>query len=447
MALALVLLAAFAGSAHADVIAEIVVDGNTKTTTDTVELVAGIDTGDEWTPEMAETVRNRLVSSGLFKDVDVFYDPLPGGVRVHLNVKDKWSWVIAPAVYVQPTNKGGGIGYGENNLFGLDQKLLVYAQLATGDTFFIGAWVVPHINGSRFYSQLDLYTRDSYVIEYGIPTKYIDNPAAARTERLIYLNAGGKIGVELFRGVKLDMRLRGAWVGYQKVQLADGATIDQVTGDPTSTSVPAPGKQGWDISNEWDFTIDRRANYYGVYTGHKYNLAFEWSGPQLGSDFTYHRVGASLFQAWQVLERHNLIVKAALNVGHHLPFQQEFTMGGTSMRGWLNNQFRGDLQALGNLEYSLPLFTIEGLSFRGLGFWDSGYTTYFTQSPDRNYLPNALCSPFQRAACWGNGFKNSVGLGTRLYLRQIVLPLLGLDVGYGLEAGDVQVYLAIGLTD
>ena len=44
-------------------------------------------------------------------------------------------------------------------------------------------------------------------------------------------------------------------------------------------------------------------------------------------------------------------------------------------------------------------------------------------------------------------FKNSVGVGTRLYLRQIVLPLLGLDFGYGLEARDFQIYLAIGLTD
>ena len=34
-----------------------------------------------------------------------------------------------------------------------------------------------------------------------------------------------------------------------------------------------------------------------------------------------------------------------------------------------------------------------------------------------------------------------------LYLRQIVLPLLGLDFGYGLEARDYQIYLAIGLTD
>jgi hypothetical protein len=43
--------------------------------------------------------------------------------------------------------------------------------------------------------------------------------------------------------------------------------------------------------------------------------------------------------------------------------------------------------------------------------------------------------------------KNSVGAGIRLYVRQIVLPLLGLDFGYGLESGGIEMYLAIGLTD
>ena len=40
-----------------------------------------------------------------------------------------------------------------------------------------------------------------------------------------------------------------------------------------------------------------------------------------------------------------------------------------------------------------------------------------------------------------------MGAGIRLYVRQVVLPLLGLDFGYGLESGGVEVYFAIGLTD
>ena len=120
-------------------------------------------------------------------------------------------------------------------------------------------------------------------------------------------------------------------------------------------------------------------------------------------------------------------------------------MGGTSMRGYLNDQFRGDLRALVNLEYSFPLITVAGLGIRGLGFLDSGYTTFIssTTNDERNYLAHS--------AREDNGvfapFKNSVGVGTRLYLRQIVIPLLGVDFGYGLEARDFQLYLAIGLTN
>ncbi len=452
--LALAIVASLATRVYADHIAKIVVEGNTKTTTDTVELIAQIDTGDDWDPNMIDLVKGRLISSGLFSEVEVFWDNSTTGITVHIQVKDKHSWVIAPALYDQPTNKGVGVGYGENNLFGENQKLLLYGQIATGDSFFIGAWVLPSIAGSRFYAQLDTYLRDTRNIEYAAPTAYLQDPIAVRESRMIYLNGGLKLGVEPIRGYKLDARIRAARVSYEDLKLcssdsSQGVPIDSscvhgrdaTVADLGPSGLIAPGKEGWDISNEFQFSIDRRANFYGVYTGHKYLVSYEYS---LGNDFHYHRFGASVFQAWQVLERHNLVIKGNVNVGHHLPFEQELLTGGSSMRGWLNNQFRGDLQALGNLEYSAPLFEVAGLGFRGLAFWDSAYTTFLTTSnPERNYLPNSL---FQASHAY-YGFKNSVGVGMRLFMRQIVIPLLGVDVGYGLEAGDVQVYLAIGLTD
>ena len=119
-------------------------------------------------------------------------------------------------------------------------------------------------------------------------------------------------------------------------------------------------------------------------------------------------------------------------------------MGGSSMRGYLNDEFRGDLSITANLEYSFPLFTVFGLSVRGLGFYDSGYTTFRNaDNPERNYLAGSAFSNQSALA----PFKNSVGVGTRLFLQQIVIPLLGVDFGYGLEARDFQMYLAIGLTD
>jgi outer membrane protein assembly factor BamA len=395
------------------------------------------------------------VSSGLFKDVEVFWSKVEGGVRVNILVKDKHSWVIAPAFYNQPTNVGGGLGFGENNLFGLNQKLLLYGQVATGDTFFIGAWVIPAIGGTRFYAQFDTYLKQSRIYEFEAPRTYKSNPGFVRESRMNYLNGGVKLGIELFRGVRLDTRLRAAKVSYPSTSLfsndpallyagKDPANKPRDLGVGVDDPVPAPGAEGDDISNEVVLTIDRRANWYGIASGHQYKLAYEQALPSLGSDFTYWNVGAYLYKAWKILDRHNFILRLAANYGHNLPFQQEFQMGGTSMRGWLGGQFRGNVRGQVNAEYSVPMFTVKGLSVRGLAFVDSGYVAFTTTSnPDRHYLPDARRDQQDTFA----PFKNSVGVGTRLYLRQIVLPLLGLDIGYGLESRDVQVYLAIGLTD
>jgi outer membrane protein insertion porin family len=427
-------------------IKNIVVEGNSKTISDTVILISKLSVGDSFSADMADTVKADLISSGLFKDVIVYWTNVEGGIQLHLIVKDKHSWVIAPAFYTQPTNVGGGIGFGENNLFGKNQKMLIYGQIATGDSFFIGAWVIPSLGGTRFYSQLDTYLKSARIIEYAAPTGYIDGatPKEVRQSRMSYLNGGVRLGIELFRGFKIDTRLRAAKVAYTDVKLSEGATADMVDPmlPPDATDIPAPGGEGWDVSNEWTATIDRRANYYGIQSGYRLAASFEraLSGP---SDFEYTLVGLSFFRAKQILERHNLVLRANLSIGRDLPLQQELSLGGTTMRGYVNNQFRGDFKAIANVEYSVPLLSIKGFSVRGLAFFDSGYTTFLrTRDAEarRDYLPGSEARGVAP-------FKNSVGIGTRLYLRQIVLPLLGLDFGYGLEARDYQIYLAIGLTD
>ena len=463
---AIVGLLGISSRAFAEEIREIVVEENTKTDADTVALIARLEVGDNWDNSMIEEVKRRLDSSGLFKSITVFSEPHKSGtgVKVTILVKDKHSWIIAPAFYTQPTNIGGGVGFGENNLFGKNQKLLLYGQIATGDSFFVGAWVIPNLGGTRWYTQLDTLLKSSRVIEYAPPRTYLNTTAnegvnkAVRESRINYLNGGIKLGIELFRGLKLDARIRAARVSYGTVKLAGcakdpctPATIADVTSDPNATTVPAPGAEGYDVSTEFTASLDRRAHFDGIQTGYKYAAAFETSQPSLGSDFRYFLTGLSVFRGEQVLKRHNLVLKGSLEYGFHLPFQQEYVTGGTSMRGWLNSQFRGDFKAIANLEYSVPIVTIAGLSIRALAFWDSAFTTFLrTDNPQRNYLPFSQRDQANSDSKFNEylaPFKNSVGVGTRFSLRQIVLPLLGLDFGYGLEAKDFQIYLAIGLTD
>jgi len=437
--------------AHAERIKEIDVVDNTKTTDDTVILIADIEVGDQWNVEMVPRIEGDLVNSGLFKEVDVFTRPVEGGVRVTIRAVDKHSWIIAPTVYNQPTNKGGGIGFGENNLFGEDKKLLLYGQIATGDSFFIGAYVDPSIAGSRFHWQLDTFLRHERVFEYQAPQKFVFDPKKVRRSVETYLNNGASIGLELWRGASLDLRLRGAYVYFDKTKLVDGACLEDVFGDPTNsgactppgdTPIPEPGGEGWDISSEVKLTFDNTANWYGIFSGNKYMVSFERSLLDLGSDFDYWLTSVQYVRARKYFSRHNLIMKFNGGYGQGLPFQQEWTSGGPDQRGLKNRQLRGNLRLTGTLEYSIPVFTIKGFAFRGLAFYDGSYTTFFHAQParaQRNYLPGYASHGL---APW----KNTVGGGVRLYVRQIVLPLLGLDFGYGLERGELEIYFAIGLT-
>jgi outer membrane protein assembly factor BamA len=465
LAAAVAALTAFGGLARADRIKEILVVENTKTTDDTVLYIADIEEGDDWDEEIQEKVKRDLVSSGLFKEVDVFSEPHPkgGGVRVTIIVQDRHSWVVAPTFYNQPTNTGGGIGFGESNLFGENKKLLLYGQVATGDTFFVGAYVDPSVGGTPVNWAADVFLRYERVIEYSAPTRYLIDDEhrvdPVRRSKMMYLNGGLKLGVTILRSLKLEQRIRGAKVAFYKNDLHEDALDDQslVCGEacptPGETDVeigagglPEPGSEGWDISAESVITFDRRANWYGITTGSRLQLSYETSVP--GSDFDYWYSTFTFERALRFFKKTNFIIRGLAGYGQDLPFQQEYTGGGTTLRGYENKEFRGDVKLSTNLEYSVPFFTIKGFAFRGLAFVDSAYVAFLDiEDSDtfRHYLPDADVT--RKNVSNLAPLKNSVGGGIRLYVRQIVLPLLGLDLGYGLESGGVEVYFAIGVTD
>ena len=92
-------------------------------------------------------------------------------------------------------------------------------------------------------------------------------------------------------------------------------------------------------------------------------------------------------------------------------------------------------------QYSVPIAKWKIFAFRALAFYDSGYVAFHFRDPSgmRKYLPTE-----SDGAHW---FRNDVGGGIRIYVSNVVLPLLGLDFGYGLEGHSPEIYFEIGLTD
>jgi outer membrane protein insertion porin family len=349
------------------------------------------------------------------------------GVVVVATLDDKHSWIVAPTLFFLAGKKAFGLGYAENNLYGRNQKVLMYGQIGNRDSLFYGALLDPAIRGRRWNARLDVYLYQRVIDEYANPVDDATNFDIARITTSRYFGGGALIGYNFRWWLVGDFRLRGAYVQFPEARADD------------DTLLPVPQHDGWDISAQARITIDRRARAWGVTWGPYLQLVVDQAIPGL-DDYGYTMSLLRAYYGWRILEEHQLELRTHLNVGYKLPFHEELVNGGIiDLRGYALEQFRGDTRAMWRAEYSVPLVKWKFLAFRAVGFFDSAYMAFNFQRSDRAYLPSQT-----PGSSW---FRNNVGGGLRVYLRNVVLPLLGFDYSYALEGKHTEVYFEVGLTD
>jgi outer membrane protein assembly factor BamA len=434
-ACALAVILAISGAARAEPepklrIIEFRVEGPSKTSERTMAYLAHVAIGDKVGPSDIKRLERDLLSSELFEKVTVTLEEAPGGVIVVAHLDDKHSWIVAPTLFVLPSNLAVGAGFAENNLRGHDQKLLLYGQVGNRTSLFFGTFLDPSFRGSKWTARFDLYAYRRREDEYANPPDDPESDRVLRINTTNYLGGGVLVGYTFAWWEVLDFRLRGGYAWFGTSHAPDG------------TPLPVPEKDGRDITLQTHLTLDQRGHHYGVTWGPYLQLTLEASVPGL-DDFGYEMGLLRAYYSWRLFAEHELHVRTNLHAGYHLPYQEELLMGGPlDLRGYSTDQFRGDTRLFFRLEYSVPLFKWRIFAFRALGFWDGGYAgRHFSRTTaDRNFI-----LPEQEN---GQGvFRDDVGGGLRIYVRNIVLPLLGLDFGYGIEGHSPEVVFEVGLTD
>jgi outer membrane protein assembly factor BamA len=401
--------------------------GDSKVLPRTLGYLAHAQLGDLVTAADLPRLQQDLLSSELFKTVAVALETAPGGVIVVVTANDKHSWIIAPTAFVLPGNEAFGIGFAENDLGGTDRKLLLYGQIGTQTSLFFGTFLDPAVRGSKLTYRLDLYAYRRSIDEYANPPDDPRSFAIARSTETTYLGGGALIGWNFLWWLAADLRLRGAYVYFRNPH------------DAANNPLPSPEKDGWDFSLQAHLTIDHRHHRYGVTWGTYAQLDLEPSIPGLDS-YGYQLMEFRAYQSWRLFEEHEFELRGFFDAARHLPLQEDMTIGGVAdLRGYDVDQFRGDLRAAARAEYSVPLFKYKFFAFRALTFYDIGYVGFYEpRLDDRVYLANQLDQRYRRS---------DVGGGLRVYLDNIVLPLVGFDVGYGIEGRAPEVFFEIGLTD
>lgn len=311
--------------------------------------------GEAFNWELVKQDLQRIYNLGIFEDVSIRLEPgsEEDKIRVIYIAKEKLTGSI---------NFGGGYGvssgfygyveYVENNLFGKAQKLSLNLQITgLGKINYQISFSDPWFLGNRNNFQLKLYDRKSTI------TTIIDNESKNIDEERI----GGSFSFYYPLGRYLSI---GLGFKYEKVwQRISGSIYTE--NDIASINLSM-------IRDTRDFILNPTQ-------GLKEALSIEFAGG--GSNSNYAKYQGEL--QWhfpltqrdaitisQMKERQVFSLKIGIGLSEgNIPSSELFTIGGAnSIRGYVDNEFRGDAYILFNLQYRFPL--VSGLY--GVLFFDSG---------------------------------------------------------------------------
>jgi outer membrane protein insertion porin family len=442
-----VALAAAPAWAVGEEITDVRIMGNQRTEESTVRSVAGVSIGDTLETGTLDLVRERLNTTGLFSDVNVWWEQYKTGVRVNIAVKDKFPWAPVPTGSWSANNRAFGLLFVHGNLFGRGKQMLLGGRLADVDSGAALAYRDPSFFGTWIFWQVQANVQRQNIPEYYTNDIRADQ-GAYRSTLLVSYAIEPTIGVAWWRRVRTQVAWRLEQFNYDRSYIPNPMMMDPPTVAATQSARTGIGKAS--------LNIDFRAREFAVMTGTVLGGGIDFATPDFGGDLKFWRVGGGFQHGVKFFKSHNLVLEAGATFGKDMPFWMENTAGGPNLRGYLYQQFRGDSQIAAGAEYHFPLFSISSLDFRALVFYDAqalwfrnvptGATQFVTRdTPDqRTFLVDGNGYPAGGGFDVKRDIHQSVGGGVRFFLRSVAVPLIGFDAGWGLESRSWRFTLVIG---
>lgn len=435
--------------AQQEVITDVRVVNAVRTNEETVRSIAGISIGEPLLSDTLDIARERLHTSGMFADINVYWEPHGVGVRVVIVITEKFPWAPVPTVSYSPGNISAGGVVAHGNLFGRGKRGIIGGRISNVDSGIIAAYDDPAVFGTWGFFTIKARYQSQIIPEYSNVDTTLLEPM-----RLTKLRSRGfeaNVGVAWFRKVRTSF----GW-NIDTTEVRWSATNDKnpsaaaALGDPPPLSATSARRGSATVNLTFDF----RARQHAIMYGNALGFTFEYAAPRWGSQSTiwYWKASTTYEHGIRLLKRHNLIVRAGGIAGENLPLWSENSAGGTNLRGYLYRQFQGDTHLRSQVEYHFPLFSLWSIDVRGLLFSDAA-AIWFRRLPEqvggayvqredgRQFLPPGLLEQGFRAS---RDIHTSAGAGLRFYLRSVAVPLVGVDVGNGLGTKDIRVILVVG---
>lgn len=401
------------------------VKGNVKTKDYVVTREMKLKKGEPFNAKAARRSMQRVYNLGYFEDVNIKLNPArePNGVEVEISVVEMNTGTFGiGAGYSNADGFVGMVSIGDKNFRGIGDKINLRWEFGGEDNKnYDFSYTRPWLDDKETSATINLYDITNEYADYNIDGDEIARyDKKRRGQEITFSRRTHNEFVSNYITIKnRDDIYKGPADGYEDdVNQYYEKKFEQSPHFKKEWMPQTPEerrKENFGVTRSITFgrVYDSRDNVYDPHEGKRIGYSVEWAGG-MGGDFDFTKWTAD----WRYYFRAGGESVWALNLGAgyasgDMPLSQRFTMGGSdTLRGYEDDQFRGNSMLKATLEYRFPIVKkVQGVLFTDNGYaWDKRHEDEF----DMGLL------------------KNSYGVGLRI---NSPLGPVKLDYGYGEDGG------------
>lgn len=356
-------------------IEDIALRGNTKTKDKVILRELRFKKGDVFNREVASRSIQRVYNTGYFEDVNVRL--LPGqknsqDVIIEIDVvEQKTGTVTIGAGYSDSDGLVGILGLSETNLRGTGDKVSIQWEFG-GETNsnknYIFSYTHPWLNDQGDSIGFSLFDRENDYTDYDEDGDEVaDYDRQTRGFNITYGRVRSEYVSDFVTLETKDTKYKEWNSGYDYRK-----DYGIVNGDDLNFKSNGYIDDNFGRTNSlrWSHVFDNRDNVFDPTRGKRLSFTGTWAGHGLGGDFDYFKFVVENRLYYKVGHAHVIAVRLMGGISDgDMPYNDLFTLGGAdTLRGYEDDEFRGDKMYLGTIEYRYPI----AKKVQGVFFVDAG---------------------------------------------------------------------------
>ena len=348
------------------------IKGNTKTKDYVITREMKLKKGQPFNSKDARRSMQRIYNLGYFEDVNIKLNPgkAPNAVDVEITVVEMNTGTFGiGAGYSDADGFLGMVSIGDKNFRGTGDKVNVRWEFGgdeDNNKNYEFSYTRPWLDDKETSAGLTIYDMTNEYADYDHDGDEIARyDKQRRGQELTFSRRTNNEYVVNYLTLKNREDIyKGVADGYENAPqyFEEGDTV-------------ARQKENFGTTRSIAFTraFDSRDNVNDPHEGKRNSYSIEWAG--IGGDFDFTKYSAD-FRYYYRMGASEDVLAVQLGVGYAdgtMPLSQRFAVGGSdSLRGYKDDQFKGNSMLRGTLEYRVPLMKkVQGVLFTDTGYaWD-----------------------------------------------------------------------------